>query len=88
LFSFIGALMAAPHDDLVLRRTIRRIGLLDRTAAFDQDNGLHDRIQMILQHLTTSPPSPPGPSRLEMLARLATAAASVGPGVRQPPFGA
>src|SRR5215211_2700150 len=41
LFSFVGALAAAPHDDRVLRRTIRRIGLLDRTAVFDQDDELH-----------------------------------------------
>jgi 2-polyprenyl-6-methoxyphenol hydroxylase-like FAD-dependent oxidoreductase len=87
LFSFIGALTAAPHDDLVLRRTIRRIGLLDRTAAFDQDNALQDRIETILQHLTTSPPSAHGPSRQEMHARLASAAASAGPGACEPAFG-
>ncbi|MGZ6563088.1 MAG: FAD-dependent oxidoreductase [Solirubrobacteraceae bacterium] len=72
LFSFVGALAAAPHDDLVLRRTIRRIGLLDRTAAFDQDHALHDRIETILKRVATSPPTPPGPPRHEMLARLAT----------------
>ena len=83
LFSFVGALAAAPHDDLVLRRTIRRIGLLDRTAVFDQDNLLHDRIETILQRLTTSPPSPPGPPRQEMLARLATVVPSAGPGGRE-----
>ena len=84
LFSFVGALTAAPHDDLVLRRTIRRIGLLDRTAVFDQDNALHDRIEMILQRLTTSPPSPPGPPRQEMLARLTTVAPSAQPHRREP----
>ena len=83
LFSFVGALAAAPHDDLVLRRTIRRIGLLDRTAVFDQDNLLHDRIETILQRLTTSPPSPPGPPRQEMLARLATVVPSARPGGRE-----
>ena len=72
LFSFVGALAAAPHDDLVLRRTIRRIGLLDRTAAFDQDHALHDRIEKILKRVAASPPTPPGPPRHEMLARLAT----------------
>jgi 2-polyprenyl-6-methoxyphenol hydroxylase-like FAD-dependent oxidoreductase len=69
LFSFVGALAAAPHDDLVLRRTIRRIGLLDRTAVFDQDGALHDRIETLLQAL--GPPAPPGPPREELLARLA-----------------
>ena len=38
LFAFAAALAAAPHDDLVLRRTIRRIGLLDRTDVFDEDS--------------------------------------------------
>jgi 2-polyprenyl-6-methoxyphenol hydroxylase-like FAD-dependent oxidoreductase len=71
LFSFVGALAAAPHDDAVLRRTIRRIGLLDRTAAFDEDHALHDRIETILAGLAARPPSPPGPPREELLARLA-----------------
>jgi 2-polyprenyl-6-methoxyphenol hydroxylase-like FAD-dependent oxidoreductase len=68
LFSFIGALTAAPHDDAVLRRTIRRIGLLDRTSVFDEDEALHDRIETILSALT--PPSPPGPPREELLSRI------------------
>jgi 2-polyprenyl-6-methoxyphenol hydroxylase-like FAD-dependent oxidoreductase len=71
LFSFVGALAAAPHDDLVLRRTIRRIGLLDRTGVFDEDHALHDRIETILGRLAAHPPSPPGPPREELLARLA-----------------
>jgi 2-polyprenyl-6-methoxyphenol hydroxylase-like FAD-dependent oxidoreductase len=71
LFSFASALAAAPHDDAVLRKTIRRIGLLDRTAAFDEDEGLHDRIEAILGELMAHPPSPPGPPRDELLARLA-----------------
>jgi 2-polyprenyl-6-methoxyphenol hydroxylase-like FAD-dependent oxidoreductase len=71
LFSFVGALAAAPHDDAVLRRTIRRIGLLDRTAVFDEDDALHDRIEAILGQLATRAPSSPGPPRDELLARLA-----------------
>jgi flavin-dependent dehydrogenase len=71
LFSFAGALAAAPHDDTVLRTTIRRIGLLDRTAIFDEDEALHDRIEGIFDGL--APPSPPGPPRDELLARIATA---------------
>jgi 2-polyprenyl-6-methoxyphenol hydroxylase-like FAD-dependent oxidoreductase len=70
LFSFVGALAAAPHDDLVLRRTIRRIGLLDRTAVFDEDDAVHDRIETILGRLAGRSPSP-GPPREEMLAGLA-----------------
>jgi 2-polyprenyl-6-methoxyphenol hydroxylase-like FAD-dependent oxidoreductase len=67
LFSFAGALAAAPHDDLVLRRTIRRIGLLDRTAVFDGDDELHERIETILSGL---PAPPPAPSRDEVLERI------------------
>jgi 2-polyprenyl-6-methoxyphenol hydroxylase-like FAD-dependent oxidoreductase len=67
LFSFAGALAAAPHDDEVLRRTIRRIGLLDRTTVFDGDEQLHERIESILRGL---PKPPPGPSRNELLERL------------------
>ena len=79
LFSFVGALAAAPHDDLVLRRTIGRIGLLDRTAVFDHDGALHDRIEAILKRLAASSPPPPGPARPEMLARLAEGASSTEP---------
>jgi 2-polyprenyl-6-methoxyphenol hydroxylase-like FAD-dependent oxidoreductase len=71
LFSFAGALAAAPHDDHVLRRTIRRIGLLDRTAVFDADAVLHERIESILGGL--GPPPPPGPPRDELLACLRSA---------------
>jgi 2-polyprenyl-6-methoxyphenol hydroxylase-like FAD-dependent oxidoreductase len=78
MFSFLGALAAAPHDDTVLRRTIRRVGLLDRTAVFDRDEAVQDRIEAILQQLAARPQSPPGPPRAELLAQLAT----VTPGVR------
>jgi hypothetical protein len=78
LFSFVGALAAAPHDDAILRRTIRRIGLLDRTAVFDEDDALQDRIEAILSRLPARPP--PGPPRDELLARLA----SVTPGGTPP----
>ncbi|HVF79421.1 MAG TPA: FAD-binding protein [Solirubrobacteraceae bacterium] len=81
LFSFAGALAAAPHDDAVLRRTIRRVGLLDRTAVFDADDALHDRIETILNRL--GPPPPPGPPREDLLARL-TAATPDGGAARRP----
>jgi 2-polyprenyl-6-methoxyphenol hydroxylase-like FAD-dependent oxidoreductase len=67
LFSLAGAVAAAPYDDHVLRRTVRRIGLLDRTSVFDNDVRLHDRIESIL---STHRPTPPGPPREELLARL------------------
>ena len=80
LFSFAGALAASPHDDLVLRRTVRRIGLLDRTAVFDHDDALHDRIETILERLAASSPTLPGPPRQEMLGRLATVVPGAKPG--------
>jgi len=74
LFAFAGALAAAPHDDDILRATIRRIGLLDRTAVFDADAALHARIEAILAGLTAPPP--PGPPRDELLARVTAAVAA------------
>jgi 2-polyprenyl-6-methoxyphenol hydroxylase-like FAD-dependent oxidoreductase len=71
LFAFVGALAAAPHDDEVLRRIIRRIGLLDRAEAFDDDDALHARIEAILAQAPI--PSPPGPPREELLALIAAA---------------
>ena len=70
LFSFAAALAAAPHDDLVLRRTIGRIGLLDRTAVFDGDPELHARIETIFGRLMASPSRSPGPSRERLVALL------------------
>ena len=77
LFSFAAALAAAPHDDLVLRRTVGRIGLLDRTAVFDDDDVLHDRIEAIFGRLMASPPPPAGPPRDELLARASAGASDV-----------
>ncbi|MEA2348578.1 MAG: hypothetical protein QOG62_2365 [Thermoleophilaceae bacterium] len=71
LFSFVGALAASPHDDHVLRRTIRRIGLLDPLAVFDNDHDLHGRIEAILDRL--GPPQPPGPPRELLLDRCSRA---------------
>jgi len=70
LFSFLAALAAAPHDDLVLRRTIGRIGLLDRTAVFDSDAEVQGRIESIFEGLMASPPPRPGPPREELLERM------------------
>jgi 2-polyprenyl-6-methoxyphenol hydroxylase-like FAD-dependent oxidoreductase len=76
LFAFAAALMAAPQDDVVLRRTIRRIGLLDRTAVFDEDDDLHERIEKIVTDLVAAPRPPGGPPRDELLARMTSAASS------------
>ena len=68
LFSYAAALAAAPHDDLVLRRAIGRVGLLDRLSRFDDDPELHERIERIFGELMRDPPPRPGPPREEMLA--------------------
>jgi flavin-dependent dehydrogenase len=73
LFAFAAALAVAPHDDLVLRRTIRRIGLLDRTDVFDQDDQLHERIETVFAALMNKSSPPPGPPREELLVRMAAA---------------
>ncbi|GGU61783.1 hypothetical protein GCM10010178_62460 [Lentzea flava] len=67
LFAFAAALAAAPHDDLVLRRTVGRIGLLDRVSVFDTDSDLHGRIERIWAGLTRARPGPP---RDELLRRI------------------
>lgn len=71
LFSFATAIAAAPHDDHVLRRTARRVGLLDRTEVFDEDPDLHGRIEAIAAELAVTPRLPIGPPRDELLQRLA-----------------
>lgn len=71
LFAFAAALATAPHDDLILRRTVRRIGLLDRTATFDGDDELHTRIETHFSRLMENPPPRPGPPRDELLSVLA-----------------
>jgi hypothetical protein len=68
LFAFAAALVAATRDDHALRRTIGRIGLLDRVATFDADDALHDRIETVWADLMRDPPPPPGPPRDELLA--------------------
>ncbi|WP_112272618.1 FAD-binding protein [Lentzea terrae] len=68
LFAFGTALAAAPHDDLVLRRTVRRIGLLDRTEVFDDDSDLHDRIERIWAGLSRTRSGPPRGDLLEAIA--------------------
>ena len=73
LFAFAAALAAAPHDDRVLRQTIRRIGLLDRTAVFDGDERLHERIETIMAALANDSVQPAGPPRDELLARITAA---------------
>jgi hypothetical protein len=76
LFSFSTALAAAPHDDHVLRRTVRRIGLLDRLQVFDEDESLHGSVERIFARLMADPPEPAGPPREALVTRISAAAAS------------
>lgn len=68
LFALAAALATAPYDDRILRRTVRRIGLLDRTDTFDRDAELHERIETIFAGLS---PRSSGPPREELLAHAA-----------------
>ena len=77
LFSFATAITAAPDDDHVLRRTVRRIGLLDRTSVFDEDHELHGRIEAIAARRAAAPAQPIGPPRGELLERIGAGAAGV-----------
>jgi 2-polyprenyl-6-methoxyphenol hydroxylase-like FAD-dependent oxidoreductase len=67
LFSFLGASIAALRDDDILRKTVRRIGFLDRVSVFDGDRNLHRKIESILQEARVSIPAPPTVSREQLL---------------------
>ncbi len=75
LFSFASALAAAPHDDHVLRRTVGRVGMLERTSVFDDDVAVQESIERIVGRLMAAGPPPSGPPRNELLARATVAAA-------------
>ncbi|MEU0883561.1 FAD-binding protein [Lentzea sp. NPDC005914] len=67
LFAFAAALATAPHDDHVLRRTVGRVGLLDRVSVFDTDDDLHGRIERIWPQLTRTPAGPPRDELLRVI---------------------
>ena len=68
LFSIAGAGAAALADDRVLRASVRRSGLLERTATMDENEALLRRIDEVLVQLRSTPRPPAGPSREEMAA--------------------
>jgi 2-polyprenyl-6-methoxyphenol hydroxylase-like FAD-dependent oxidoreductase len=68
LFSIAGAGAAALADDTVLRASVRRSGLLDRTAAMDGDGALLRHVDEVLAQLRSTPRPAPGPLREEMVA--------------------
>ena len=68
LFSLAGAGAAALADDTVLRASVRRSGLLDRTAVMDDDEPLLQRVDEVLAQLRARPRPAAGPPREEMVA--------------------
>ena len=54
IFTMVAASMAALQDDDVLRKTMRRIGFLDRMSVFDDDPALHRKIEGIVEKMFRS----------------------------------
>ncbi len=51
LFTMAAAALAALRDDDIFRKTLRRMGFLDRLGVFDRDPQLHRRIEHIVEEL-------------------------------------
>lgn len=68
LFSIAGAGAAALADDTVLRASVRRSGLLDRTGAMDCDEALLGRVDEVLAQLRATPRPAAGPPPEDMVA--------------------
>jgi 2-polyprenyl-6-methoxyphenol hydroxylase-like FAD-dependent oxidoreductase len=72
LFMFAGAAAIALQDAAVCRKTLRRMGVLDRLSAFDDDIALQERVEELLaRKFGGSPPEASGPPRAELV-RVAT----------------
>jgi glycine/D-amino acid oxidase-like deaminating enzyme len=69
-FMWVGAAAVALQDAEVCRKTLRRIGVLDRLSVFDEDIALQMRVEELLTRASIGPPPQPRPSRAE-LARVA-----------------
>ena len=65
-FMWVGAAAVALQDGEVCRKTLRRIGMLDRLSVFDKDIALQQRVEELLTRASMSPPPPLGPSRAEL----------------------
>jgi hypothetical protein len=68
-FIFVGAAAVAVRDGEVSRRTLRRMGMLDRLSVFDDNIALQQRVEELLARAS---PRAPGPPRAELV-RVATA---------------
>jgi 2-polyprenyl-6-methoxyphenol hydroxylase-like FAD-dependent oxidoreductase len=76
LFMLVATSVAAMCDVEVFRRSTRRTGFLDRTAVFDDDVALQERVERLFaEMMATAPRPPPGPSRDALLAEIAAALA-------------
>ena len=73
LFAMVAAGLAALRDDEVLRKTIRRIGFLDRLAVFDSDSSLHHKIEHIVADVLAAGAPPRPLAREDLLAQARTA---------------
>ena len=71
LFLLFAGGATALGDPDIFRAHIRRLGFLDRTAVLDDDVALQERMETRFAELRASRPPPAGPSRAELLARLA-----------------
>jgi 2-polyprenyl-6-methoxyphenol hydroxylase-like FAD-dependent oxidoreductase len=65
-FMWVGAAAVALQDGEVCRKTLRRMGMLDRLSVFDEDIALQQRVEGLLRRASMSPPPPLGPSRAEL----------------------
>jgi len=70
-FMFIAPAAVALQDGEVCRRTLRRIGLLDRLSVFDSESVLQRRVEDLFARRLAEGPSRPGPERAELVRLLA-----------------
>ncbi len=64
-FMFSGAAAVALHDGEVCRKTLRRMGMLDRLSVFNEDVPLQKRVEELLARKFAQPPATP--SRAELV---------------------
>ena len=62
------------RDPEMFRRTVRRNGFLDRTAVFDDDLALQERVGRLFADVHAAGPSRPGPPRDDLVTLLAARA--------------
>jgi hypothetical protein len=66
-FMFSGAAAVSLDDGEVGRKTLRRMCMLDRLSAFDEDIPLRIRVEELLARKFAVPPPVPKPSRAELV---------------------